>query len=420
MENNQRNSRKRLNSLILLVAFTAVMLIVSTYAWFSTQRNVTLSGLKGIVKVAEGLQVSLDAKHWVNAINFEDFEQTSAESWTVKSNATTTYLDSGNTFQLPAGVDGGITNVVPTDYLPVSTTGASGEGIGQSILKMYKGIYTDSEGLKNIGYAADDGASPTANPIETSAGGYFAFDLYLMNTSSGSQTSDKLQLDPVSDVTGVNEATGIQNTIRIGLAVYGNAGETMKIGQSTEPDQAAIIAGTSTGRTITDVAIWEPNADKHVTNIVNSNSNTLKLTSGEGGDQTLYGLPANAAGISKFDDGNILPTYALTAASKAAGSIAKVYDWTQTDKGLEKQKTTQTTAYASADDARSGPIDLKSVSNGSTSMTIVSNQYQKLRVYVWIEGQDPDCINYASLGQGLTLNLGLSKPESNSSASASI
>ena len=73
MENNQRNSRKRLNSLILLVAFTAVMLIVSTYAWFSTQRNVTLSGLKGAVKVAEGLQVSLDAKHWVNAINFEDF-----------------------------------------------------------------------------------------------------------------------------------------------------------------------------------------------------------------------------------------------------------------------------------------------------------------------------------------------------------
>ena len=28
-----------------------------------------------------------------------------------------------------------------------------------------------------------------------------------------------------------------------------------------------------------------------------------------------------------------------------------------------------------------------------------------------MEGQDPDCINYASLGGGLTLNLGLSKGE---------
>ena len=38
-ENVQRNSRKRLNALILLVAFTAILLIVATYAWFSTQRS---------------------------------------------------------------------------------------------------------------------------------------------------------------------------------------------------------------------------------------------------------------------------------------------------------------------------------------------------------------------------------------------
>ena len=92
MENNQRNSRKRLNSLILLVAFTAVMLIVSTYAWFSTQRNVTLTGLKGKVNVAEGLQISLDAKHWVNTINFNDFVQTDPASWTVSSTSSTTHL----------------------------------------------------------------------------------------------------------------------------------------------------------------------------------------------------------------------------------------------------------------------------------------------------------------------------------------
>lgn len=395
-EKNQKDSRKRLNALILLVAFTAVLLIVSTYAWFSTQRNVVLNGLSGQVNVAEGLQVSLDAKHWVNSINFSDFTQTSATSWTVKDSATTTYLDAGKTFQAPAD---GITNVVPTEYLPVSTTAQQDEGIGKTGLIMYNGKYTDSEGLKGIDIAT-----------EASDSGFFAFDLYLMNTTSGESTTDKLQLDSVSDVIGTNEATGIQNTVRVGLALYGNSGAAMKIGQTTEPDQAAIIAGTSTEKNITDVAIWEPNADAHAETIVNSKSNSLKLVDN---DNTTYQLTANAAGISTFTNGKKLPTYALTATSKATGTIKDVYDWKNntTTTGLTKQNTTQTLAQTGTDDARPAPIDLMSASNGTTPVTIIANQYQKMRVYVWIEGQDPDCINYASLGQGLTLNLGLSKPE---------
>ena len=388
-EKNQKDSRKRLNALILLVAFTAVLLIVSTYAWFSTQRNVVLNGLSGQVNVAEGLQVSLDAKHWVNSINFNDFTQTSATSWTVK--------DSATTFQAPAD---GITNVVPTEYLPVSTTAQQGEGIEKTGLIMYNGTYTDSEGLKDIGIAT-----------EASDSGFFAFDLYLMNTTSGDSTTDKLQLDSVSDVIGTNEATGIQNTVRVGLALYGNSGAAMKIGQTTEPDQTAIIAGTSTDKNITDVAIWEPNADAHADTIVNSKSNSLKLLDN---DNTTYQLTANAAGISTFTNGKKLPTYALTATSKTTGTIKDVYDWKNnpTTTGLTKQNTTQTVAQTGADDARPAPIDLMSASNGTTPVTIIANQYQKMRIYVWIEGQDPDCINYASLGQGLTLNLGLSKPES--------
>ena len=32
-------------------------------------------------------------------------------------------------------------------------------------------------------------------------------------------------------------------------------------------------------------------------------------------------------------------------------------------------------------------------------------------MYIWLEGQDPDCVNYASHGGGITLNLGLCKGE---------
>ena len=34
-------------------------------------------------------------------------------------------------------------------------------------------------------------------------------------------------------------------------------------------------------------------------------------------------------------------------------------------------------------------------------------------MYVWLEGQDVDCINYASLGGSMTINVGLSKPGTN-------
>ena len=68
-QNKQKNSKRRLNSLILLVAFTAIMLIVSTYAWFSTQKTVSISNLTGTVKVAEGLEISLDANAWSQEIS---------------------------------------------------------------------------------------------------------------------------------------------------------------------------------------------------------------------------------------------------------------------------------------------------------------------------------------------------------------
>ena len=174
-ENRQKNSKRRLNSLILLVAFTAIMLIVSTYAWFSSQKNVTLTGLKGIVNVAEGLQISLDAEHWVNTINFNDFDQSTEGAWTVSANSATTYLGAGKTFQSPRGADGGITNTTPKELLPVSTTAysATNDGIGQSAIKFYRG--TNEETIKLM--------NDTNVLTESGTAGFFAFDVFVMNTS---------------------------------------------------------------------------------------------------------------------------------------------------------------------------------------------------------------------------------------------
>ena len=451
MENNQRNSRKRLNSLILLVAFTAVMLIVSTYAWFSTQKNVTLTGINGIVKVAEGLQISLDAKHWVNTIDFSHFDQTITvdhPAWTVKASSPTTYLDSSATFQAPAT---GVTNVVPGEFLPVSTTGYedTNDGIGQSLLKMYAG--TNEETVKLL--------SDIAAKTENSEAGYFAFDLFLMNTTAGNDP-DVLQLDSISDVIGGNESAGVQNTARVAFALYetinddgdafepyagtngvagdaddGALGADMTISGGNALEQSHIIAGTSTGKVIKDIAIWEPNANAHTATIVSSPANSLKLLPA---DATAYSLPVTNAttGVSTFANGNKLPTYALTSVSLGANkanakevAIADVYDWKTPATGVEKQFTLQTDAYidedgtAGIDNYRENPLELISVAkmeadptldpsdeSDDTAFEIAANRYQKVRVYIWMEGQDPDCINAASLGGGLTIDLGFSKP----------
>lgn len=58
-------SQKPLKKLVMLVAFMAIMLVTSTYAWFAKEKNVTIGNLKGIVNVVEGLEISLDAKKMV-------------------------------------------------------------------------------------------------------------------------------------------------------------------------------------------------------------------------------------------------------------------------------------------------------------------------------------------------------------------
>ena len=52
---------------------------------------------------------------------------------------------------------------------------------------------------------------------------------------------------------------------------------------------------------------------------------------------------------------------------------------------------------------------MKSSTDGTTDFEIVKNAITKLRIYVWLEGQDVDTTNYASHGGGITVNIGLTK-----------
>jgi len=425
-QNNQRNSRKRLNSLILLVAFTAVMLIVSTYAWFSTQKTVTLSGLQGQVNVAEGLQISLDGDIWTNNINFAEVLTNPAK-----------YLKTANA-TLKNPYEGGF-NVLPTEMLPVSTTAGANDGIGSTSQEVifYQGINENTDDLHTIDdltvtTTATDAEAIAASNAANDALGYYAIDLYLMNSSATDMNWDQLQLEQGSDVelnSVDKEYTGLQNTLRVAFALFSNdASANATVGNNVTGAQ--VRAATSVG--IEDVAIWEPNANAHVQYIVDNNNN-VKFSADDMADEKYTGLvPATATKNTTFGLTSVIPTYALTSTATTAagitgataGSIADIYDWATPATGLAKQKVVATNAVASGGitstvqlkgtAADKTNIKLKDTSTAITTddFIIEAGQFHKLRMYVWLEGQDVDCINYASHGGKVDIDVSISKPGS--------
>ena len=60
MKKNTKVSKKRLNSLLMILLLTAVLLIMSTYAWFTANRTVKIDALDVTVATSSGLQISAD------------------------------------------------------------------------------------------------------------------------------------------------------------------------------------------------------------------------------------------------------------------------------------------------------------------------------------------------------------------------
>ena len=114
MQRSKKSIRK-IKLLIFLMFLTIVMTITATYAWFSTQRDVEISGMKLNVEVAESMQISLDGEKWAQSIQIANMRQFYG-----------TYTGTGDSFaiyQAKKIADGGNTNYVPTELLPISSAG---------------------------------------------------------------------------------------------------------------------------------------------------------------------------------------------------------------------------------------------------------------------------------------------------------
>ena len=330
MSRRSRRSKRKLNSLFMMLLLTGMLLLSSTYAWFSANKEVALEGISAKVVAAEGLQISLDG-----------------ETWSSKFTVTKSVLD---------GLGVKNKHAWPDALTPSSTTGESSNGN----INMFAGD------------VSVDGTQLTNAAAVTEGSNYIVFDLYFKNSSS--QTSgDTLQLNTTTNVKITDGEgkpnTGLENSVRAAVILYSN--------KANMTDDGDTVRGITFGTP--KVCIWEPNYNKHIAEVVKNDS---RIDSDTAAFTTL--------GLKSIGDGTVTGINADTV----DGSNAY----------LAQQKTLQTDATIGS------ATDMTNLGASDDKLTLQQNSIMKARVYIWLEGQDPDCIDTASTGKSIDMVLGFTKP----------
>lgn len=250
-------------------------------------------------------------------------------------------------------------NQIPSGQTNPVSSGAEVDA-GTGYLNMYRGLLSDDTGLGNLKLTAVK--STETNGTE---GDFIAFDLFF-NTNEAQDiylTSGSNVIG--GDADGGGTDTSIQNAARVAFLPQGTNPEA-----SNSSASQALKATDATG-----LKIWEPNADTHTANGVNnaqSNYGKGGLQAGEGNAPVeYYGVKAAIGSGNAQDVGSTDGTY---------------FNLVDTSKGLftTNKSGIPTTAYQ----------QVLHLAKGVT----------KVRIYMWVEGQDVDCEDYAS-GGDLTFNL---------------
>lgn len=255
--------------------------------------------------------------------------------------ATSTYADAVN--QIPSSSN---------SLSPVSSIGATDS---DGYMEMFLGDVIGQEDSSSDNYGEYILTTTQESEVHGTSGSYIAFDLFFKV-----EQSTPIWITANSGVTTSDVAhTGIKNATRIAFVIEGNATN----GTSLSTIQA-LNGGTSA-----PVYIWEPNYDVHSSTGVTNALETYGLTTTQTGAARLA-YSGVKADIADSDD---------VALKVAAGT---------THSGAYPSFFSAVTPTYTTVEGFSEAIDGWTFAAGIT----------KVRVYMWVEGQDVDCENSASGG----------------------
>ena len=340
---------KNRRMLFLVVAFilTIVVLSTSTYAWFTSNYTVTVQPIDVQVSSGSGIQISTDAVNWKSMITLADIQ---------------------------AGYTGGVNKVPSAEMSPVSTVKTAYEDATtySQGLKMFKGTIVNDV---NSGVMYLDSAQEL--DTSTTEKNYIAFDLFLkMDFKATEQVPT--QLVYFTSSTGIdtygNANTFIEYAGRMGFVVQGT------LPSSSAVDSLRHLKGA------TAVTIYEPNYDVHTANgLINGAANygITGYTPQGASEETPYTQTGNAQAV---------PYYGVKAA----------FQYDDTEDPSAQGYTPSGTLLSSTDSTKFSPVspDYQTTAANTSTFQFMSlgPGVTKIRVYMWIEGQDIDCENTASGG----------------------
>lgn len=325
-EEDDSNNRRILYLLFILL-LTGLLLTTTTYAWFTTNRMVSVNSLDVKVNAAGGIEISADGSEWKAMIDREDLINVHSSSYPSSVNQLPSYLE-------PTSTGGDIMDGKLTMYYGEVTN----DSLGNYILTATRSIEEEGNG-------------------DSSSGKFLAFDIFLKTTES-----KMIYLTSDSKVTYQGDNSyGIENAVRIAFIVEGNIIDGSGLGT---------IQNLSTNDN-NNVYIWEPNYDTHTSYGVSNAKN-------------IYGVDTSLVGGARISYDGIISEISSKENIYLNAAKASLYS----------------NLFKTVD------IDIATVNNNgnNTELFQLSGGITKVRVYLWVEGQDVDCENNASVGD-ISFNL---------------
>lgn len=354
MKKKTKVNKKKLDSLLLVLLLTAVLLIMSTYAWFTANRTVTVGSIDIHVETASGLMISADGKEWGTSVTVDQIKNAYNNGYTMAANQ------------------------LPVDLAPTSTALKFSTAKPQ-FLEMFYGEVNQDKESKDYYLTA---TSQTANEVNGVNGYYVAFDVFL---KSGNPEKN-LYVAPDIKEMKYDQAAGTYSVVQPaeerGIA---NAARVAIIRGTTTTDadsQNSVINNTSTAGG--KVLMWEPNYNNH----------TLKSIANA---KDLYDKTITAD--------NEYINYKGINSDISEASKVRIQD-TDSDSRFTDVTPTWASKKGTIDPSLKMPTDL---ADGGENYGILRGA-TKYRIYMWIEGQDIDCENNAS-GSYLQFDLSFSLDE---------
>ena len=389
MAKKNKKYTKRVKNLVVICTLSSLVFIVTTFAWFIGMRTVNVSTFDVSIATTDSLLLSLDGKKWdttvtINSTNFNDTENT-------------VYEGNANTWS-----NGGL--------IPMSSIGEMDEASSRMKLYQKASLTKTAGGYRLMASRVTNNTTtvPNYDWQYNEAKGYVAFDLFVKNFSGEEYYTEnnvaneeaiyltddslvKVAADGVAD-------TGIENSVRVAFAQIGRV-------VATTNDPSTITSITcKDGGSVTGICrtaqIWEPNETKHVAGAIKYYTDSCKARTGA--NVLEAGSYAGNCGVVNADQA--YHTYSI-AKEITDGTLVDVYD------GEDYNTYTQsaTDGYLKAFDTFTDADKIKTGVTRDEFFTLAPNSITKVRVYIYIEGQDIDNYDLASIGKKISVAFGFTK-----------